>query len=419
MNNPAALQGRNNEGGQGFVAPLQGAHRLAPETPGVALGWPVAARWAAARAERPAWSIHPVRFDFTTTGLPVISGNNGRDIFMTPEEQKLIDETTICLERLQNFDAKALPRVDELGSAINFTDAVEPANRLIDLYRQLPVEVLTQLPKQFLILIREQANADHNILTSILRFEPGSPKPDRDTKLNSLKSAYDPAFVKLHPLISYSVRKSTDFGSLEREARSLVQSVSDRASELQEEMEKRKKEADAVLEAVRKVAAEQGVSQQAIYFRNAAESHDIGSQRWLKATVGLAVALGIYAITTIFLHKIALLAPLNAYDTTQLAVSKILVFLTISFCLILSSRNYLAHRHNAVVNRHRQNALATYEAIVKAVGQEGNRDVVLAKAADCIFSTQPTGYGKTESTDGGNLSLVNVAPGGFKPTITT
>jgi hypothetical protein len=206
---------------------------------------------------------------------------------------------------------------------------------------------------------------------------------------------------------------------LEREARSLIQNVTDRADELQSQLEKRKKEADSVLEAVRKVAEEQGVSQQAIYFKTEADNHDKESKGWLKTTVGLTVVLALYAIATLFLHKIPFLAPANAYETTQLAVSKVLVFVTISFFLILASRNYLAHRHNCVVNRHRQNALATYQAIVKAAGEDANRDVVLAKAADCIFTAQPTAFSKGDGADGGSLSLVNVAPGGIKPTVTT
>jgi hypothetical protein len=338
---------------------------------------------------------------------------------MDAERQKLNDAATKSLERMQQFDTKTLPRVDILGTAINFTDAVDPGNRLIDLYRQLPLEVMEQLPINFLEQVQSQADADFNTLNSILQFEPGSPKPDRDARLQALRNAYDPAFQKLHPFISYSVRKSTDFGRLEREARSLIQNVTDRAAELQQALEKRKKDADAVLEAVRKVAEEQGVSQQAIYFKNEADKHDIESQKWLRTTIGLTILLAVYAVATLFLHRIPILSPTSAYETTQLAVSKILIFATILFILLLASRNYISHRHNSVVNRHRQNALATYQAIVKAAGAEANRDVVLAKAADCIFTAQPTGFGKSDTADGGGLSLVNVSPGGIRPTVAT
>jgi hypothetical protein len=147
---------------------------------------------------------------------------------------------------MQTFDPNSLPRVEELGSALNFRDAVEPAIRLIDLYRQLPVEVLEQLPRKFLDRIKNQADNDFQILDSILKFESGLPKSDRDSRLNTLRQAYDPAFDQLHPVISYAVRKSTDFSRLERDARALIQNVSDRAAELQREMEQRKKEADEV-----------------------------------------------------------------------------------------------------------------------------------------------------------------------------
>jgi hypothetical protein len=324
--------------------------------------------------------------------------------------QDVIDKARISLERLQKFDPDTLPRIQELGSVINFADAVEPAKRLIDLYRQLPVEVLDQLSAGKLGELKQQADSDFNILNAILQFQAGSSKQDRDNRVTQLKNAYDPAFDRLHPVISYSVRKSTDFGRLEREARSVIQSVTDQAAALKNDLENRKKEADAVLEAVRKVAEEQGVSQQAIYFKNEADKHDHEAKRWMIVTICLTVTLGVYAVATLFLHKWSFIAPSGPYETTQLAISKILIFLTISFFLVLASRNYVAHRHNGVINRHRQNALATYQALVKAAGQEANRDVVLAKAADCIFAAQPTGFGKEHSAETGNVSLVSLAP---------
>lgn len=333
------------------------------------------------------------------------------------ERQKSLEPARKSLERMQMFDVTILPRVDVLGTALNFADAVDPATRLIDLYRQLPIEVLEQLPNNFLRTIQAQADNDFNLLEAILKFEPGMPKSERDTRITHISQAYDPTFQQLHPLISYAVRKSTDFSKLEREARSLIQSVTDRASELQHELEKRKKDADAILQAVRKVAEEQGVSQQAIYFKNEADSHDKESVIWLKRTVRLTIGLTLYAVATLLLHKIPFLIPGNLYETLQLAASKILIFVTISYFLILSAKNYVAHRHNSVVNRHRQNALATYTALVKAGGEEASRDVVLAKAADCIFSPQSTGFARSEGGDGGSLSLVNVAPGGVRPTV--
>src|SRR5207244_1568777 len=97
------------------------------------------------------------------------------------------------------FDAESLPRTQELGSALSFADAVEPAKRLVDLYQQLPVEVLDQLSTQALNEIRAQADSDFNILDAILKFEAGSSKADRDSRITQLGNAYDPAFDRIHP----------------------------------------------------------------------------------------------------------------------------------------------------------------------------------------------------------------------------
>ena len=85
-------------------------------------------------------------------------------------------------------------------------------------------------------------------------------------------------------------------------------------------------------------------------------------------------------------------APNNGYDTVQLAVSKLLVFGVLSYMLYLSAKNFMSHKHNAAVNKHRQDALVTYRALVEAADGAGNRDVVLTYAAACIFGPQSTGY---------------------------
>jgi hypothetical protein len=48
-------------------------------------------------------------------------------------------------------------------------------------------------------------------------------------------------------------------------------------------------------------------------------------------------------------------------------------------------------------------------------GDAANRDVMLAKAAKCIFSARATGSGKAEDNEPGTLSLVNVAPAAARP----
>jgi len=102
---------------------------------------------------------------------------------------------------------------------------------------------------------------------------------------------------------------------------------------------------------------------------------------------------------SLFFHKIPFLAPGGVYDPVQLGISKVLIFSVIAYMLFLSARNFLNHKHNAIVNKHRQNALMTHRALVEAAVESGVREAIMIQAASCIFSPQSTGYAQS-SGDG-------------------
>lgn len=326
------------------------------------------------------------------------------------KREAAIEEARKSLQRMQDFDVQVLGREGELGT-LHFADAREPAQRLVDLFRLVALDALDAVPQTRVNAVKAQADAAFGQLQQILQFslEHGNPKAQRDQFIAGLKAAYEPAFNELLFTIAFSLRRSSDFERLEREARATIQSLKDRIAELEADMAKRKTEADEVLAEIRVVAAEQGVSQQAFHFKQEAEAHNDLAVTWLKRTTWLTVGLGAYAVGTFFIHKVPWLAPTSPYETVQLAVSKGLVFVTIAFMLLFAARSYAAHRHNAVVNKHRQNGLVTYGALVKAASAGANGDIVLTKAAECIFSAQPTGFSKGDGGEPGPMSVVSVA----------
>jgi hypothetical protein len=167
-------------------------------------------------------------------------------------------------------------------------------------------------------------------------------------------------------------------------------------------------EAQRVLAEVRKTAAEAGVSQQARYFADQANVHSTAAKDWQKYTVGMAVLLAVFAALSVILG-FTVLEPENAYQAVQLTIAKVLIFSTLAYLLFLSARTLLAHRHNEIVNKHRQNALLTFNALAEAASSEQTREVVLTHASACIFAPQESGFAKP---GGGQTpqSLVEVLP---------
>lgn len=308
--------------------------------------------------------------------------------------ESLYNEAKESLERIQQFDTSGLPQETELGAKLNFADAVEPAQLLIDLYKRLSISALEDFPDPVLTTIKDNANNHYNIFKQILDFNPEqqSPHNARNSLISSIKSAFQPAFQALHQYISYSLHRSADFQRLDSQARATLQSIEDKAQKISKNLMEYENNAKSALSEIRKVAEEEGVTQQASHFRTESDHHETESNKWKSITIKLSYAIGAFAVLSIFLHKIPFIKPETTYDTIQLAISKLLIFSVMSYMLFLSAKNFLSHKHNAIVNKHRQNALMTHKALIEASGIDGVRDAVLLQASSCIYSPQPTGY---------------------------
>ncbi len=329
-----------------------------------------------------------------------------------------LQECTQSLTRVQQFDAKTLSREADLGTQLSFSEAVAPAEAIIAVYKRIPLSALPDFSDTQLNVINSQAKSDYNVFKQILDFSATSNESHdvRISILNAIKVRRDQLFDQVWQFVAYGVARITDTSLLETQARATIQTIEDQSAELTAHLTKAKADADAALAAIRAVASEQGVSQQATYFKTEAKDQDALATTWLSYTYKFAAAVGIFAILSMFLHKITWLKPETNAEMLQLITSKFLIFAVLGYLLILAAKNYATHKHNSIINRHRQNALLTYRALVEAAGDKGTEDIILAHAASCIFSPQETGFAqsKGESSSGSKSVLELLTKGASK-----
>ena len=136
--------------------------------------------------------------------------------------------------------------------------------------------------------------------------------------------------------------------------------------------------------------AETSVSHHKKIFEEQADKHYKSAQRWLGATIGFSFVFGF-----IFWLLLQDLEP--AGSDLSLVLQNLftkgfflsLIYLLLHRCI----KNYTAEKHLETVNRHRQNALDTFDAFVDAAeGDRETRDAVLLAATNCIFDANQSGY---------------------------
>ena len=146
------------------------------------------------------------------------------------------------------------------------------------------------------------------------------------------------------------------------------------------------------------------ISDHVIFFANQAKAHQDSAQRWLYATVCMAIGF-ILAVIVLWLS----IKPLSDEWTVVLLQNVFTKGFVISVFYMLLNRsikNYTAEKHLEVVNLHRKNALATFDAFAEASGNNPHtRDHVLMASTNAIFDANQSGYlsTKTSPPDRSNL----------------
>lgn len=316
-------------------------------------------------------------------------------------------EEVTPIQHLRAFDPASIARKDDLGKQLAFTDAVPVAEGIVRLFRQTSDEVLQESPEHLRVVAQNHANTCWNTIKTILTFsadQTGNVAADRLSLIEQLKQQYTQAFTDLAPVLAYAANRERDASEIEAQVQAVLadaQGALDHIGEIRGQSE-------TVLEEVRKLAAKAGVATQATYFDDQATAYAAAADKWQTQTYWMAGALGSFALLTWGLGYL-MDPPSDPYQAVQLGVSKVLIFSTLAFVLFLSARTLMAHRHNEVVNRHRNNALKTFNALADAATSEQTREVVLTHASACIYAPQESGFTKPGAGQTGP-SLVEVLP---------
>lgn len=317
--------------------------------------------------------------------------------------QELLDGARESLTRVQAYDASKLGREAQLG-ALNFRDAIGPAQEIVSTFQRINTDALNFFSTSQLNLLKNQADGFFNLLQAMTNWDLASSsnaRGEQQSFIDQMKNTRDSVVDSLAALISYSLASSLDLSSSQQQVRAVLQAFADERQKALDEISKVKSEADAVLARVRDAAAEQGVSQQAVYFQSIAAEHAAHADTWLKySLIAGGVALG-FALVAALTYRIPWLAPLNVVEAAQLITSKVLILGILGYAVVVCVRNFQSHKHNNVVNKHRQNALLTYTAFVDAAPSTASREIVLTHAAASVFAPQDTGLIKAEEPVGG------------------
>ena len=313
--------------------------------------------------------------------------------------------------------AENFARTEKLGVAWGFASLV-PALRLtytlLEDLASLPLENLSAHIKGRITPITQEL---HELCKNVEEFDsvdtPDNPNP-RERREDILKRAdalAQQAFDVFSPLIAYlkttSAAQGEDTLSREQtahEARQILESLRQQADATRSEKEKILKDAKGILDSARATSAKIGVSEHSVHFRKEADSHQKASRLWLRATIALTIFAFVLSALSLW-HSLCM--PGTFPGSLSATVSKLALLAVAYYAVIWAAKTYRSERHNAVINRHRSNALQSFTTFVDGSRDDATKDAVLLRATESIFSHQPSGY-SDKAQESGNPHVLEV-----------
>ena len=176
--------------------------------------------------------------------------------------------------------------------------------------------------------------------------------------------------------------------------------------EAEEDITDRKKDLDDLKKQMVDSIASKTVSQYKTIFAEQTQKHQRAAWIWLGVA---SVLIGGLVIGILFY---GLLDVLNLGGTELTGVlqnifKKGSALTLFYFAINRSIKNYTAQKHLEIVNRHRQNALETFDEFRAASGDnQETRDAVLLAATNAIFDANQTGYLSTKTKGSENTNPI-------------
>ena len=333
----------------------------------------------------------------------------------TEQENQARGVLTAALGVLAAIVPESLVRKGELGTELSFESGLPYFRRNLELLKRLGNQNIDTLPFSIHSTLGTMAQQQIAYFKQVQEFTlgkyPQNAVANRDNFINQIRDSYDGLFSAIFPVLSFLSDEGKDFALLESQARGKIKSIESFRKEIEAAKTKELAEVESVLEKVRKAAAEVGVSQHAINFADEAKYHERKGIHWLAATIALTMINIAYALIIAFYYSDVVSPTLTTSQIVEGAVSKLIAFSILSFGMIWCSRNYRAHRNGHIVNKHRQNALSTFETFVKATSDEQTKNAVLMQAAQSIFTPQNTGYLTSDSEQVQSTKILEIIRG--------
>ncbi|MEA3422206.1 MAG: hypothetical protein U9Q80_00090 [Bacillota bacterium] len=238
-----------------------------------------------------------------------------------------------------------------------------------------------------IIKIKGALDQIQNNIGAINSFDPrgNNPKSAHDGIKRNIESASSALLTHLTIFITYKLMSTKSY--TENEVEKTITEIKSKKSEISNELANIKSSETAMLDDIKAVAGSTSVAKHSEIFMTESKNHEKARKWWLVATVVMILVSAAYGVLLFFnILDIASEYSQSLYATVQISLAKIILFSMLSYALFLCNKNYRVHQHLSEINKHRHNALRTFETFIESANDAQTKNAILLQASQIIFN---------------------------------
>lgn len=334
---------------------------------------------------------------------------------MTPD----ITSITATFDDILKYDIeKHLIRTERFGIEFSFLQIKPELIQLFAAIQKLKQINLEAIPSGFIQAIKASVTQLGQVITQIAQYSPQGPNDTRHTFIAEFQEKnrqFLKSFIDILFYEQYIINPTKNDGA--SNAQALTEYFDNSKKAAQEQLDKIKNESQIHLDRIKNESQQQfdnvketlailtnkakdlGVTKYTEVFRKQSRIYSLNSIIWLMSIVLFLVAIlgaSIYILNTPIVRGENNDDMLLIINVIQGSMAKVLIASTLFFGLAASLKNFRAYRHNEILNKHRQNALETFEAFSNSAADTQTKSAVLLEATHSIFGHQITGFSTTD-----------------------
>tara|TARA_Y100000310_G_C20570640_1_gene757825 strand:+ start:241 stop:1212 length:972 start_codon:yes stop_codon:yes gene_type:complete len=285
----------------------------------------------------------------------------------------------------------------ELQSMKNFFTTLEDLN-VDNFYPDAELQTVKKQYDKFLELVNQLSNFDyHRTDTNIAQ--------ERQNLLNSITHQYGHIFNIEKMMLPYLYAKNHKYDEIFKKINESYQGI----REQEKNINKVAKDSQEALDSIKTTTGDAVSLYYSKVFAIQASEHDGKAQPWFWSAVISGVVLLLVLIGWLYFALSGKIKTDDWYNMMPILISKGLIISVLYLALHQCIKNYKTHRHLYILNKHRDNALKTFEAFVNASSKDKDvRDTLLTIAAKSIYNINKTGYLSKEEQGNFNLTLNDI-----------